>query len=660
MSFGPPAGSPMAGPTGAATSAAAGLPFAGVPEELQTRVETILDREPDHPEPDITFRQALSEEPPFTLRSFLGPYRGGLALALVLVVIETLSLQAGPILTQLGIDRGVIPGDFSAVAIAAGLYLGTVVLNTGVGAARISFTARLGERLMKALRIRVFSHLQRLSLSYYTDEKAGVIMTRMTSDIDSLAVLFQEGLVSMAVQALTLVTVTVVLFLYSPVLAAITLLVVVPFTTLMTLWFRTASDRAYGNVRDRIAAVLSDLSENLAGIRVITATNRRRHNQITHDNLVGEHFDANAETARIGAIYGPTVEGLGVVAQGILLAVGGTMVLNDTLTLGELVAFILFLNAFFAPIQQLVQLHNQYQQGQAAVTKLRGLLGEVPSVVERADAVALPELRGEIAFEHVSFGYDPDRPVITDAELRIAPGEVFAFVGPTGAGKSTMAKLVGRFYDPQGGRITVDGHDLRDVTKASLRSQLGIVPQEPFLFAGTIRDNLTFARPDATDGEIAEACELTGLTDLLDRLPDGVDSVAHERGASFSAGERQLLALARAFLARPRVLILDEATSNLDLKSETKVERALDVLLEGRTAIVIAHRLATAMRADRIAVIDEGGVAELGTHEELVARGGRYAESFATWTAHAEGHQGNRRPGPAGDEVPEPPDSATP
>jgi ATP-binding cassette subfamily B protein len=631
----------MAGPTGAATSAAAGLPFAGVPEELQARVETIVDREPDHPEPEITFSQAPPDEPPFTLRTFLGPYRGRLTVALVLVVIETLSLQAGPILTQLGIDRGVIPGDFSAVAIAAGLYLATVVLNTGVGAARISFTARLGEQLMKALRIRVFSHLQRLSLSFYTDEKAGVIMTRMTSDIDALAVLFQEGLVSMAVQALTLVTVTIVLFLYSPTLAAITLLVVVPFTTVMTLWFRTASDRAYTNVRDRIAAVLSDLSENLAGIRVITATNRRRHNQINHDNLVGEHFDANAETARIGAIYGPTVEGLGIVAQGILLGVGGSMVLNDTLTLGELVAFILFLNAFFAPIQQLVQLYNQYQQGQAAMAKLRGLLGEVPSVVERADAVALPELRGEIAFEHATFGYDPERPVISDADLRIAPGEVFAFVGPTGAGKSTMAKLVGRFYDPQAGRITVDGYDLRDVTKASLRSQLGIVPQEPFLFAGTIRDNLTFARPEATDGEIAEACELTGLNDLLERLPDGVDSVAHERGASFSAGERQLLALARAFLARPRVLILDEATSNLDLKSETKVERALDVLLEGRTAIVIAHRLATAMRADRIAVIDEGGVAELGTHDELVARGGRYAESFATWTAHAEGHNGN-------------------
>ncbi len=658
MSFGPPAGSPMSGPSGAATSAAAGLPFAGVPEELQARVETILDREPDHPEPEIEFSQAVTDAPPFTLRSFLGPYRRALALALFLVVVETLSLQAGPVLTQLGIDRGVIPGDFSAVAIAAGLYLGTVVLSTVVGAGRITFTARLGERLMKALRIRVFSHLQRLSLSFYTDEKAGVIMTRMTSDIDSLAVLFQEGLVSMAVQALTLVTVTVVLFLYSPTLAAITLLVVVPFTTVMTLWFRTASDRAYGNVRDRIAAVLSDLSENLAGIRVITATNRRRHNRINHENLVGEHFEANAETARIGAIYGPTVEGLGIVAQGILLAVGGTMVLNDELTLGELVAFILFLNAFFAPIQQLVQLYNQYQQGQAAMTKLGGLLAEAPSVPERADAIALPELRGEIAFERVTFGYEPGRPVITDADLRIAPGEVFAFVGPTGAGKSTMAKLVGRFYDPQSGRITVDGHDLRDVTKASLRSQLGIVPQEPFLFAGTIRHNLTFARPDATDDEIAEACELTGLTDLLERLPDGIDAVAHERGASFSAGERQLLALARAFLARPRVLILDEATSNLDLKSETKVERALDVLLEGRTAIVIAHRLATAMRADRIAVVDEGGIAELGTHDELVAQGGRYAESFATWTAHAEGHQGNGRARPGGNRGTRPPDGA--
>jgi ATP-binding cassette subfamily B protein len=637
MGWGPPPGSPFAGPGAVAAAGQAGLPFAGIPPELAARAERILAREPEHPEPEVVFAQTPAEDErrPFTLRTFLWPHRRALAVAFVLVVVETLALQAGPLLTQIGIDRGIVEGDLGVLVAVAGAYLGTISVNVVAGGARVAYTGRLGERLLYRLRLRVFTHLQRLSLDFFTGERAGRLMTRMTSDIDALAMLFQDGLVNLAVQGLTLVVITMALFVMSPTLAAIVLVGVVPVMLALTWWFRGASDRGYAAVRDRIAEVLADLQESLSGIRIITAHNRRRHNVVHHDNVLGEHLDANLVTARVGAIYGPASEAVGVLGQAMILGIGGWMVLDARLTLGELTAFLLYLTAFFAPIQQLVQLYNTYQQGQAAVAKLRDLLGTGPSVPERPDAVELPPVQGAIGLEGVTFGYDPDRPVLHDVTLHIAPGETFALVGPTGAGKSTIAKLVTRFYDPQAGTVRIDGHDLRDVTFASLRRQLGVVPQEPFLFHGTVRDNIAFARPDAPDDELAEACRLTGLDELVDRLPDGLDSPVHERGASLSSGERQLLALARAFLARPRVLVLDEATSNLDLRSEAKVERALDVLLEGRTAIVIAHRLATAMRADRIAVVDDGGIVELGTHDELVALGGRYAAMYEAWRRHA-------------------------
>ena len=333
-------------------------------------------------------------------------------------------------------------------------------------------------------------------------------------------------------------------------------------------------------------------------------------------------------------MFGPGSEAVGIAGQALVLGIGGKMVLDGTLTIGELTAFVLYLTAFFAPIQQLVQLYTTYQSGQAAVTKLRELLVTEPDVPEAPDAVDLPPIDGDVRLEGVTFGYDPARPVLVGVDLHVRPGETFALVGPTGAGKSTVAKLVTRFYDPQAGQVRIDGHDLRTVTFGSLRRQLGIVPQEPFLFHGTIRDNIAFAKPEATDEELRDACRAVGIDDLVARLPDGLDTPVHERGASLSAGERQLLALARAFLAAPRVLVLDEATSNLDLRSEAAVEKAFDTVLEGRTAIVIAHRLATAMRADRIAVIDEGGVVELGTHDELVALDGHYAALYRTWTSH--------------------------
>jgi ATP-binding cassette subfamily B protein len=403
----------------------------------------------------------------------------------------------------------------------------------------------------------------------------------------------------------------------------------------MSLWFRHAADQGYNRQRDAIAFMLGNLAESLNGIRVVIAHNRGERNIVAHREVVGDYKDTNNYTGKINAIYGPGTSVVGLIAMAIMLLVGGRMVLRHELTIGELTAFVLYINSFFQPVQQLVQLYTQYQQARAAVGKIRGLLTTQPSVRQSPSAMELPPVRGEIVFDDVSFGYLPSAPVLEHVSLRIAPGETVACVGPTGAGKSTMAKLVTRFYDPTAGRILIDGHDLRDVTLSSLRSQIGVVPQEPFLFVGSLRENIAFARPSSSDEEIWAAIDQVGLRDLVERSPDGLDTQLHERGQSVSSGERQLLALARAFLAEPRVVVLDEATSNLDLHSELRVEAALDALLEGRTAILVAHRLSTAMRADRIIVVDDHGIVESGSHDELVSAGGRYAAMFETWAAHA-------------------------
>jgi ATP-binding cassette subfamily B protein len=496
-------------------------------------------------------------------------------------------------------------------------------------------SGRLAASTTRDLRIRIFAHLQRMSLDYYTREKAGVTMTRMTSDVEAVQNLLQDGFAQFLIQGLTMAVVTGVLFHYHWELALITVLLVVPPLAALSLWFRRAADRGYTRQRDTIAAMFVDLSESLNGVRVVTAHNRQERNIVAHRTVVGDYRDANDDTGRINAIYGPGTSVIGLLAMAVMLLIGGRMVVRGTLSIGELTAFVLYINAFFQPVQQLVQLYTQYQQAKAAIGKIKTLLGTPATVAEKPTAVTLPPVRGEIVVDDLTFGYLPSVPVLSGVNLRIAPGETVACVGRTGAGKSTLAKLVTRFYDPWSGAIRIDGYDLRDVTLASLRRQIGVVPQEPFLFAGTLRDNIAFARPEATDAEVWAAIDAVGLRDLVERTPDGLDTPLHERGQSVSSGERQLLALARAFLAEPRVVVLDEATSSLDLHSELRVEAALDALLDGRTAILVAHRLSTAMRADRIIVIDDQRIIESGSHDELVAAGGAYATMYSTWAAHA-------------------------
>ena len=631
------------GATGGSRSAAApggGLPFAGIPPELQEGVDKLLATEPNHGEPDalFTYREDDDSGTRLTLRGLIFRHWHLGAAAAVLVTIVSIANQAGPKLIDIGIDSGMTGRHkhFGVVLLVGGLFLLAIAITALAQRSQARVTGRLAARVMNDLRVRVFTHLQRLGLGYYTAEQSGVIMTRMTSDIENLQQLLQDGLAQFAVQGLTMVVITVVLFTLNVKLTLITLALVAPALLAGSLWFRSASERGYDRVRDGIAGVLSDLSESLHGVRTVAANNRQRFNVVKHRNVVGEYLDANNYTARINALYGPGTQLLGYASQGALLLIGGHMVERHELSIGALIAFFLYLNRFFAPIQLLVQQYNTFQQGSASILKLRTLFAVQPTTPEAVGAPELPPIEGEITFDHVTFGYDPAKPVVRDINLEIEAGETVAFVGETGAGKSTLAKLITRFYDPTVGRVLIDGHDIRDVTIDSLRRQLGVVPQEPFLFAGSLRYNIAFACPDASDEEIMEAVHAVGLGDVVERMPQGLDTVVHERGQSLSSGERQLIALARAFLAHPRVLVLDEATSNLDLLSETKIEAALDVLLEARTAVLIAHRLTTAMKADRIVVVDDGRIVELGSHDELIAQDGIYAEMYATWVSHAE------------------------
>jgi ATP-binding cassette, subfamily B, bacterial len=612
-----------------------GLPFAGIPSELQVGVDKILKSEPKRPPVDEPFsmRPSKSERARISLRSLLLEHPGLLTWSGFLVIVVAITSQVGPVLTSYAINHGMAPGHHSYnVVVGASLaYLVLVVIGSLAQRSQVRASGRLAAKVMHRLRIRVFKHLQRLGLDFYTEEKAGVVMTRMTSDIENLQQLLQDGLSQFLLQALTMVTIMVILFVLNPFLAVITISVVVPPLFILSWWFHVASEHAYDKVRDGIANVLADLSESLQGVRVVASNNRQIHNVAYHRNVVGNYRDANVKTGTINAIYGPGSMLIGVMGQGVLLAIGGNMVLHHHLSIGALVAFFLYLNRFFSPIQLLVQQYNSLQQSRSSIIKVRTLLETEPSVLDGDDALELPAIDGAIELDHVTFGYDPTRPVLHDVTLRIAPGETVALVGPTGGGKSTISKLIIRFYDPTSGSVRIDGHDLMDVTQQSLRRQLGVVPQEPFLFAGTMRDNLTFANPEASQDEIDDAVDKVGLRELIDRLPYGLDTVVHERGQTLAAGERQLLALGRAFLAHPRVLVLDEATSSLDLQSETAVEAALDNLLASRTAILIAHRLSTAQRADRIFVIQGGRIVEQGSHADLMADDGHYAEMFATW-----------------------------
>ncbi|HEX6311189.1 MAG TPA: ABC transporter ATP-binding protein [Acidimicrobiia bacterium] len=565
------------------------------------------------------------------LARLLRPRRREIGFALFLLVAQTACLLAGPALVRYGIDHGLEDGNAANLNRAAVTYLVLAFVGAALGRAVIKAVARVGETFLRDLRDRVFRHLMSLGLDFFEREPTGRLVSRMTSDIDAMQELVAMGLVMFVQNGLIFLGAVTVIFLMSWKLALFTL-VVVPPVMIASRWFRRESNRAYLEVRDAIGQNLSTLQEGLAGVRVVQAFGRERAVSRRFRGTNEAQYDAHLETVRISARYFPLVEFSGVAGTALIIGIGGWFVSRDIVTVGTVAAFVLYLNNLFEPVQQLSQLYNLVQQSGAALQKLFELLDTPTSIDERPGAVDLPAT-GALQVEHVTFGYADGAPVLLDVSLPVMPGERVALVGPTGAGKSTLAKLVARFYDPREGRVRFGGVDLRDATLRSLRERIVVVPQEGFLFAGTVRDNIRFGNADATDDDVDAAVAALGLTERFEALAEGLDTEVRERGSRLSAGERQLVSLARAALADPTLLVLDEATSNLDPGTEQTVEHALERLMEGRTVVVIAHRLTTAARADRIAVVDDGRLAEFGTHDELLTREGRYASLYAAWVA---------------------------
>ncbi|HTN78095.1 MAG TPA: ABC transporter ATP-binding protein [Acidimicrobiales bacterium] len=571
----------------------------------------------------------------------LRPYRAAVIRTGLLIVVWTLTVVAGPLIVRYAIDHGLSDHDVAALNGSIVAYLVVAAVAYVVARVQIMAVGRIGEGFLRDLRVRVFNHLQSLSLGFFEREKAGVLVSRMTSDIDSMAELVQFGLLQFISNGLLLVFSLTLLVLMSWKLT-IVCLISVPIVAVASVKFQRDSNKAYLTIRDRIGQNLSSLQEGITGVRVIQAFGR--------EQAVGERFnesnrslyDAHMESVRISVWYLPLVEFAGIATTAAVVGIGGWLVHQGEVSLGTVVAFVLLLTNLFEPVQQLSQLFNTVQAAAAGLNKLFGLLDTKTDLPEKRGAVDLPG-HGEIEVGNVWFSYggaaspsdDADEWVLRDVALTIAPGERLALVGPTGAGKSTLAKLVARFYDPQRGSITFGGVDLRDATLTSLRSRIVVVPQEGFLFNGTIRDNVRIARADATDAEVDAALAVVGADERFGLLPEGYATEVRERGSRLSAGERQLVSLARAALADPAVLVLDEATSSLDPGTEAMVERAMDRLFAGRTVIVIAHRLSTAERADRVGVVDHHDLVELGSHADLVAQGGRYAALYESWAGSA-------------------------
>jgi ATP-binding cassette subfamily B protein len=586
----------------------------------------------------------------------LRPYRGKVVLMFVALLIATGAGLAPPYLAGKAVDNGIITGDVSALDWIVAAFVVVATLYAAATYLQTYLVGWVGTRALQDLRERVFSHLQTMSIGFFTRRSPGVLISRMTNDIEALNQLVTDGVVTMFSSVLTLVGVVVILLVYDVKLALVTF-ITFPLVAAASIAFRIVSHGAYRETRERIGAITGYLQETLSGVRVVRSFGQEPRHMKAMTELNEANREANMRTVFLNASYFPGVELLAAVGTAAILLYGGTQTIEGAIQIGTIIAFVGYLTVFFEPIQQLSQLYTTYQQGMAALDKIFDLLDTAPDMVDAPGAIDPGTLRGEIEMQGVWFSYTENPPArdadfvvdramreetrsqppedvdwaMKDIDLHVPPGQTLALVGTTGAGKSTFAKLVARFYDPQKGRVLVDGHDLHGVQQQALRRQLGIVPQEGFLFSGSVRENIAFGRPEASLEEIEDAAAAVGATEFIAALPEGIETEVGERGVQLSAGQRQLVAFARALLAEPRILILDEATSNVDVRTEKTIEKGLERLLTGRTAIVIAHRLSTIRRAGKIVVLEGGQIAEQGTHDELIDAGGPYSRLYGAW-----------------------------